>query len=203
MLTILIPTISERRAMCDTLVRLLQRDIERGGYSGLVEIIICEDNKEASIGFKRNYLARQCKTEYCVMVDDDDMLSEHYFDKVLPLLTKGPDCVTYLEGIYSDGKHVQTAIHSNKLSRWENGVKLDKFVYDYGRTPFCKDIIKTSIVKEIGFKDMRFGEDADFAGRLKISGLIKKEAHINEIMYIYHMPGAMTTAQHNKRYGVS
>lgn len=188
--------------MCDTLVRILQLDIERAGYSEVVEMIICEDGKEASIGFKRNYLVRQCKTKYCVMLDDDDLLSEDYMKKVMPLLEHDIDCVTYLEGIYKDGKHIQTAIHSNKLVGWHNGVSVEGINYDYGRTPFCKDIIKTEIAKEIGFKDMRFGEDADFSSRLKASGLIKKEAHIPEIMYLYNMPDTMTKSEHNARYGV-
>lgn len=45
--------------------------------------------------------------------------------------------------------------------------------------------IKKSIALQIGFKDLKFAEDYDYALRLKNSGLIKSEYFINHDMYHY------------------
>jgi hypothetical protein len=45
--------------------------------------------------------------------------------------------------------------------------------------------IRKDVALKIGFKDMAFGEDYDYAKRLKESGLIKTEIYINEDLYHY------------------
>ena len=45
--------------------------------------------------------------------------------------------------------------------------------------------IKREIALKIGYKDMKFAEDFDYAKRLKVSGLIKTEYYINKDLYHY------------------
>lgn len=183
-LTVCIPTIVGRERQFNELVRSI---------SGRVPIVMCRDNKEMSIGAKRQLLLEEVKTEYVVFVDDDDALAPDYFETILPLLEQSPDCICYLEDI--NGK--QVAKHSNDFLCWGEG-----HGYDYVRTPFYKDVLQTSIALEIGFSDMRYGEDEDFSRRLKASGLIKNEIFIDRRMYFYRMPKSMTAQEHSNRYGI-
>ena len=155
-----------------------------------------KDNKEMSIGEKRHHLLAQCDADYMVMVDDDDMVREDYVQRVLSALESNPDCVGYLEAVNIGGMQ-GIACHSNRYARW--GANKDG--YDFVRTIFYKDVIRTDIAKHVGFRDMRYGEDYDFSIRLKDSGLLLREVFINEVMYFYQAP-VLNPKQHNERYGI-
>lgn len=183
-ISVLIPTITGREELFTTIVN---------SFPDYVNVVYCKDNKEMSIGAKRQLLLNNCDTPYFVMLDDDDRLADDYFSIIMPNLKYNPDCVCYLEHI-STGK---VAIHSNRFSDWGEGNG-----YDYYRTPFYKDVLRTDIAKQIGFSDLRFGEDYDFSMRLKQSGLIKNEIFVDKPMYFYNMPVGLTKAQSDKRYGI-
>lgn len=195
LLSLLIPTTIDRRPMFICLLERLKRLCN--GVEG-VEIMYCEDDKEMTIGAKRQHLIESANGEYAVQVDSDDDISNYFISEIMTALKENPDCVTYLEAIYTNGKHTQTACHSNKYQRWAN----NQDGYQFVRCPFYKDVIRTSIAKQIGFKDMRYGEDNDFSLRLKQSGLIKTEVHIPRVMYIYNAPAPLTSKQHRERYGI-
>lgn len=197
MLSFLIPTVDGREAEFERLCDEILRQMSENGCLDEMFILVAKDNKEATIGAKRQSLLDDCETDYFVMIDDDDMIAPYYIKEVIPFL-KDVDCITYQEAIYKNGKHTETADHSNKYRSW-GGIKNG---FAHVRTPFYKDIIKTSIAKKIGFSDMRYGEDNDFSFRLKQSGLIRKEHHIDKIMYIYNAPSALKPSEHNKRYGI-
>lgn len=190
LLSILIPTIVGREQQFEYLVERLNKQI---GLLGNIEIVSCKDNKEISIGAKRQQLIEAAQGKYSVQCDDDDWLADNFIERVYPFLHADPDAVTYLESVNG----TQVACHSSMWQSWAN----NKEGYQYVRTPFYKDVIRTDIVKQIGFKDMRYGEDADFAERLKKSGLIKSEVFLNEIMYYYHMK-PLTKQEHAERYGI-
>jgi hypothetical protein len=93
------------------------------------------------------------------------------------------------------------AKHHIKFEDWYANPAGDR--YQFSRTPFYKDVIRTSIAKQVGFDtSMRYGEDHDFSRRLKQSGLILKHVHINEDMYYYYAPKMMSISENNKRYGI-
>ena len=188
-LTIAIPTIVTRKDKFDKLFDRLVKQIVYFGYGKDVEIISECDNKEISIGKKRDNLIMKAKGEYIVMIDDDDMIAHNYLLVVINKLLNRPDCVGYLEKIK----------HNNKTSciSLNNPGWIDNYAgYDYARTPFFKVPIKTEICREVGCRDMRFAEDHDFANRVK--PFLKTEEFINDYMYIYqysHEP-------HNQKYGI-
>lgn len=191
-LTILIPSITEREQQLDALISRLEGQIEDRPV--LVRYLV--DNKEMSIGMKRQYLLNHCNTEWFVMVDDDDNIADDYVEKVLDALSENPDCVGYLESVNIGGK-ATIAAHSNRFSGWGD----NKNGYDHVRTIYYKDVIRTSIAKKVGFKDLRYGEDHDFSIRLRDSGLLLKEVFINEIMYFYSAP-LLSDKEFKKRYGI-
>ena len=189
-LSIQIPTIVSRKEQFDKLYDFILKQAE----GKPVEVIYESDNKEMSIGAKRQKLLMRSNADYFVQIDDDDTVAPDYVDKVLEALKSKPDCVGYLEDIVWDGKQL-TASHSIRFPQWAD--KQDGF--DFVRTPFYKDVIRTGIAQMVGIRDMRFGEDHDFAKRIKPH--LKTEVFIDEKMYFYNF-NTLTEAQFKARYGM-
>lgn len=196
LLTIALPTIEERRYEFELLHIFLQEMVRDCGYQKEVEIINLSDNKEISIGEKRDRLYKMAKGEYTVMIDDDDRVPEYYLEKLIPRLD-GVDCVGYIEHCLISGIQKLSSI-SLKHDRWENCKPVRNGIW-YHRTPFFKVPIKTDICRKVGVKDMRYAEDADFAKR--VYPHLKTENFIDDIMYYYHSE-KMTTEEINKRFGI-
>lgn len=195
-LTIAIPTVSGREAQLEHL--LTDCLFEQLRYTPEAIVLIEKDNKEMTIGAKRQLLLDNVTTPYFVMVDDDDTLAPDYVKEVLAAIEREqPDCIGYLESIIQQGQKEKLAIHSDRYREWGNGHD----GYGYVRTIFYKDVIKTDIARQVGFDvTMRYGEDHDFARRLKASGLLIKEVFLPRIMYYYNAPNG--SESHKERYGI-
>ena len=191
-LSILIATIEERAEMFNALVSEIEKQVTKD-----VEILSLCDNKEMSIGTKRDKLYNMANGEYSVMIDDDDSISKDYVKLVIPALKTKPDCVGYKEWVNFNGVN-RGSIFSLKFKEWENCKPVRHGIW-YHRTPFCKTPIKTEICRKVGVKDMRFAEDHDFAKR--VYPYLKTEVFIDEFLYFYQtMP--MDAATIAKRYGI-
>ncbi len=177
-LAILIPTIESRKEQFNALRDRINKLIESNFDTSVQLISIC-DNKEISIGAKRQQLLEASDARYVVFIDDDDRVHDDYLTDILSAIHHKPDFIGF--EIECSGTPGKTANVSNKYSDWAN--KLDGF--DYVRTPYHKTPIRRDIALQIGFKDMRFGEDYDFSKRLKQSGLIQNEYHIDKVLYYY------------------
>lgn len=190
LLTIAIPTIESRKVQFEALVDGIQRQIDLNGAQELVEIISECDNKEISIGKKRDNLIRKAKGKYLVMIDDDDTISRYYIQDVLEGCMSDADCIGYYEQIHHARKMSVITLRADKwTSEPGNGGDLQ-------RTPFFKVPIKTEICQQVGCADMRFAEDEDFANRIK--PLLKTEYFIEKIMYHYRYK----YENHNDKYGI-
>ena len=193
-LSILIPTVVGRETEFERLTKYLRKQ-----YTGDdVEILSLKDNKEISIGEKRNRLYNMAKGKFSVMIDDDDMVSEDYIPTILSVLNDTIDCVGYFENCLINGKQQRSVISLNCKGWMTNDPPINGT--HYNRTPFFKVPIKTSICKMVGVRDMRFGEDHDFA--MRIHKYLNKEHFIYREMYFYRAD-SLTVEQHNKRYGIS
>jgi hypothetical protein len=196
-LSILIPTVIERAEQFHRLRVFIQRQIIDFELEDQVEIIYLQDNKEISIGKKRDELYKMANGAYSWMIDDDDWV--HY--NALPIIIDTlkintgieADCVCFKELCIFDGKRVESSNFSLQYGGWADNV--DGF--NHVRTPFFKTPIKTNLCKHVGVADMRFGEDHDFAIRIK--PYLKHEAYIHEFIYIYRH----NSSSHNERYGIT
>ncbi len=173
-LSILIPTTESRREMFGNLMLHLNNII-----TDEIEIISICDNKEMSIGAKRQKQLEMAKGEYVTSIDSDDWVPSYYIDRILGAIKTKPDCIGFL--INCKGTPGVTASASNKWNAWGDNVG----GFDYVRTIYHKNPIKRSIALQIGYKDLRFAEDHDYSLRLKQSGLLQSEEFINEVMYEY------------------
>lgn len=159
-----------------------------------VEILFKRDNKEISVGAKRQLLAKRANGLMGSYIDDDDWVPKTYTASILNAITKHPDLDSIGFLIDCSGTRGKTACASNRYDQWRD--KWDGF--DYVRTPYHKTPIRLEHILAIGFNDMRFAEDSDFSRRLKEKGLIKKEVFINAVMYHYRYK----FENHNTKYGI-
>jgi hypothetical protein len=176
-LSILICTIPERMDKFNALISELDRQINECG--GSVQII--SDNrkrKEVSVGKKRDDLLNLSIGEYCVFIDDDDGVPPYYVSEILKAIELKTDCIGFDIECDIEGKKENACarMHYN----WED----NKDGFRYVRSIYHKTPVKTSIAKQVGFKDMRFGEDFDYSTRLK--PYLSSEYYIKKIMYFYN-----------------
>lgn len=189
-LSILIATVIGRERSLEKLMNTLTPQL-----SCDVEVLQLKDNKEISVGSKRQQLLQMASGNYVAFIDDDDNVSPHYVERILSALESKPDCVGFKVLCSTNGLHHRTACASLKYKEWRNNFD----GYDYVRSPYHKTPIKHEYALSIGFKDMRFGEDHDFSKRLAASGLLKTEVFIDEYLYYYQYS---TKEKHNLKYGI-
>lgn len=196
LLSILIPTTIDRREQFIKLKSELKRQIVEGGFVDSVEIKSCEDNKEISVGQKRNMLYAAANGKYSVQWDSDDWIHPDGIKIILQAAKEGKDCITYKEHCTMDGE-AKFSNFSLQYTDWNgegNNILSDGFHFQ--RTPFFKTPILTSICQQVGVADMRYGEDHDFARKIK--SLLKTETHIDEFIYLYQH----ASTEFNERYGI-
>lgn len=178
-LSILICSLEKRRRSLSELLKTLNPQINK-----YVEVLVETDNGQASIGAKRNHLLRQAKGEYVAFVDDDDMVSLDYVEKIFAAIKTSPDCCSLMGEIshfMGPPKHrervKQIFLHSIEYDHWyeENGI--------YYRSPNHLNAIKRELALQIGFVPKNFGEDHDFS--LRIQPLLKTEEKIEGTIYFY------------------
>lgn len=177
-LSILIPSTYDRKEMTERLETYLHNQIADPAE---VEILVWYDNREMPIGSKRQAMLEAAKGFYVVHVDSDDWVSPDYVKSILRAAETLPDCITFEIKCQGVGAGTKLANVSNTYHDWHEG----RGRYKYLRTPYHKTPIKRIIAIQIGFPHVRYAEDYDFSKRLKQSGFIKTEVHINRPLYTY------------------
>ncbi len=170
------------------------------GMNGLIlpelqiEIIEFKDDKQISIGEKRELLYKKAKGLYSWQIDDDDSISDDAITIILRAVKSHPTipCITFRENCMMNGEYYSSN-HSIKYDKWQ-----DIFDgYDFTRTPFYKDVIRTDIAKSIPFPHVRYNEDEQWS--MAIKHLLTDEIHIDKELYFYiYEP----KESHNERYGI-
>lgn len=182
-LNILIPTIEDRKELFDELVSNLERQIKDCNAEEEIRILSLCDNRILSIGAKRNELLERAKSDYVCFIDDDDMVSYKYIKKLLEGIDKGVDCCS-LVGVYTiDGQNPELFEHSIKYKEWRTTPPT--YGIRYERNPNHLNCIKTSIAKQFKFPETWHGEDHEWSKQLQLSGLLKTEHYISDVLYEY------------------
>lgn len=188
-LSILIATVVERVE----LFQLLKAHVEKQILdTDKVELISWSDNKQISIGKKRQLLLESATGDYVVFIDDDDWVSDSYVKEILHALQSKPDCVGFDIMCTTDGNNRQLARASKKYL-WKDNVDGFRYVrHTYHKTP-----VKKEIALKAGFEDVRYGED--FTYSMKLRPFLKTEVLIEKTMYYYRYTTGQT---HQERYGI-
>lgn len=180
-ISILIPTMKSRERLFRQVLAEVQRQI-RETPEIRVEVLWESDNGELTLGQKRNVLMDRCTGMYHCFIDDDDVIARDFIKTFVPMIRSGIDydCASFVGAHYIGGKFNKLFHHSLEYSTWSETP--DRFI----RTISPMNIIKTSIVKQVRYKDIRNTEDSDFSFRLRDSGLLKTEFKIDPNRPIYH-----------------
>lgn len=178
LLTIMIPTTIDRREQFVKLANELQK--QRQGVSELVEIIWIEDDKEISVGLKRQLLLEDAKGEFVVGFDSDDFPAPTYVNDIVKALLQNPtvDHVGFIEDCDIDGQKSKS-IFSIKHKSWDE----QEAGYDQVRCANPKSVIRKTKALRVGYKDMRWGEDRIFSEA--VTPLLNSEIFIEKPLYYY------------------
>jgi len=170
-LSILICTITGREDLLNRLLKMLERQTSKQ-----VEILVEKDDKEMTIGTKRNRLLEQAKGEYVCYIDDDDMVSGDYIPRILKALETNPDCCG-IEGKINRRKNANLFIHSTQYKTWfeKDGI--------YYRCPNHLNPVRRELALQVKFPNKNHGEDIDYS--YGILPLLKNEVYIKEPIYFY------------------
>jgi hypothetical protein len=174
--SILIATIPGRE---DRLNRLL--GVINSHKAGLrIQVCISYDNREKTIGKKRQELLQEASGKYFSFIDDDDLVTQAYFEDALATIS-GEFHVCRLRGQMNE----YTFTHSI-----ENTLDMPMCIGDvFIRPPNHLNVMMTDIGHLISFKNVIHGEDLDWAIRLAQTGWLKKEYQSDpaRIHYIYNL----------------
>lgn len=190
LLTIMLPTTIDRRDVFKLLLDSIQKQISENNYQDEIEVIIDEDNKEKSIGKKRQDLLERANGLYVVGVDSDDSIAETYIKDIMQAILEGSDHIGFLEKCNIDGQE-SLSIFSIRHKVWDE----NKDGYDHIRCANPKSVIKREKALLVGFEDSRFGEDRVFSE--KVTQLLQTETFINKELYFYNY----ISTPHIERYG--
>lgn len=165
------------------LERLLYR--LAGQWHQDVEILIESDAGLITTGQKRNKLLQRSAGEYVCFVDDDDLVSHQYVEKIKDAIAvSNPDCIGFEGMLIREQNPMRIGarnkfIHSLKYTKWfeEKGV--------YYRYPNHLNPVKRELALRVNFPHIKHGEDKDYSDR--IYPLLKTEVMIeNHVMYEYY-----------------
>lgn len=173
-LSVLICSIPKRKMQLKLLMKELLSQI--GNFE--VEVI-GNDEMNITTGAKRNKLISVASGKYVTFIDDDDTISKVYLVHIMEALKSEPDVVGFKGWITTNGRNrTEWRISKDFPYEQKGNVYLR---YNNHLSP-----IKKEIAKQIGYPDLTYGEDYDYATRLKESGLIQTEVFIDKHLYNYN-----------------
>ena len=211
LLSILIPTVVGREDECHELELTIDKqaynrkvdvfdkwgDVIRREWDLLtfVETIIYKDDKKISIGEKRERLYSLANGTYSFMIDDDDSIAPNAIELILNAIKNNPEipCITFREKCMMNGIY-KSSNHSIRYSQWMD----NQDGFDYVRSPFYKDVIRTDIARSVPFPHIRYNEDEQWSKALY--PLLTDEIHIDEELYYYNYE---PKDSHEERYGLN
>ena len=151
-----------------------------------VEVIV-EFNIDPNIrGVSRNKLLDRAAGKYCVFVDDDDVVSDDYIEKVLTAIKSGPDICSITGAVTSlmDNKRRYFVLSQKyeELFSLPSDRHEDDTYYRYS-SHLCP--IRTEIARKVRFPESMYHEDNGYSDRLKKYEGELKEVAIETVIYYY------------------
>jgi hypothetical protein len=188
-LAILIPTFIGREWYLERLMSGLQPQIDK--YVNDVLLFIEKDNREYSIGYKRNTLIQRaisCGATHRAFIDCDDTVTDNYLDLNMPGVYGDYDCNS-LVGVYSINGFIHPTkrcfYHSIKYNERSIATGVWDDATGYYRPPNHLNCTKISLIESIKYNDSNFGEDMTHAMEVAKLGVLKNEYEITEPFYNY------------------
>lgn len=174
LLSILIPSIRNRVPMLLPLWDKLQSQA-----TDEVEILALMDNKQRSIGMKRDALVQAAQGQFVAFVDDDDDVADTYCQDILVAIKQNPfvDVIAFPTICVVEDHEPVTIRHGLEFENTEWNAP------NPTRKPWCCHPWRADWAKIARFPDINYGEDAEWVG--KIIRVAKEQAKIDNPLYRY------------------
>jgi hypothetical protein len=145
-----------------------------------VEFCLAFDNRETSVGLKRQDLVQKAKGKYCSFIDDDDEITDEYVHD-LHMTMKGSYHVMRLRGRIAPYTFTHSIANTLKSPMAMGEVFL--------RPPNHLNPMMTDVAKFVHYKDALRGEDLEWLIRMASTGFLTYEYQTDpsRIHYIYNM----------------
>ena len=178
--SVLIPTIVGREASLQSLLNSIRDKVSRIAPDLRVEYKLELDNREMSVGLKREKLLQSAKGKYMSFIDDDDDITDAYVEDLVAMI-RGEYQVMRLRGRINP----YTFTHSTENQLTDFMARGEVFL----RPPNHLNPMMTDVAKLIHFGDATRGEDLDWTIRLARAGYLTREyrSDSNRIHYIYNL----------------
>jgi hypothetical protein len=178
--SIMIPTLIERTETFNRLMASIEEKRKRICPELKIEFCIACDNREQSIGKKRQSLLQGSNGKYVSFIDDDDDVTDAYFEDALACI-KGGFQVCRLRGQMAQ----YTFTHSIENTLTSPMARGQVFL----RPPNHLNIMFGDIAKLVSFGDAIRGEDLDWTITLAKFNFFDNEYRSDEsrIHYIYQL----------------
>lgn len=181
-LTVMIPTLVERRAKCEELKAAIREKFTRLCPGLRLEITEALDNRQQSVGLKRKFLLENAKGKYSVFIDDDDDVTDAYFEDFFACFQAGHD-VMRIRGQIGNYTFTHSIEFPLSGKMYVGGV--------FVRPPNHLNPMLSDIAKLIAFENATRGEDLKWAITLAKTGILQSETRTDpsRIHYIYNLQG--------------
>jgi hypothetical protein len=181
--SILIPTIPGRDAGLARLVGSIREKVARICPALRYQLCISFDNKESSIGMKRQGLLEESKGKYLSFIDDDDDITDAYIEDLWEMIQGGYHTMR-IRGQMSQ----YTFVHTTEMTLSSPMATMDEPPV-FQRPPNHLNPMVADAAKLIPFKNAVYGEDLDWTLNLYRSKCIQTEyrSDASRIHYIYDL----------------
>ena len=181
--SVLIPTIPGREAGLARLTQSIREKVARICPHLRYEFCVEFDNKEMSIGMKRQKLLDSAKGKYLSFIDDDDDITDAYIEDLSECI-KGVYHTMRLRGQMSQYPFV----HSTEITMASPMATMEDPPL-FQRPPNHLNPMLSDVAKFVKFKDAVHGEDLDWTLSLYKSGFLQREyrSEPSRTHYIYNL----------------
>jgi hypothetical protein len=197
-ISFLIPTIAGREKSLVRLTDSIHEKMARLAPHLRYTINLSFDNREISVGIKRQKLIQESKAKYSAFIDDDDEITDAYIEDMYKMIQESYP-VMRLRG------RIDPYTFTHSLENTLKGAMARGEVFL--RPPNHLNPMMTDVAKLVHYRDALRGEDLDWTIRMARTGFLTSEYRSDDsrIHYIYNMgdrkvdPGSITF-QENTSY---
>lgn len=189
LLSVLIPATPKRyHSHLFPLWQKLQRQVDALERDGAVELLVFLDNRQRTIGEKRDALVQISRGKFVAFVDDDDDVADNYIETLVKAIDAHGDdisVVTFDQLAIINGA---SAICSFSLRHRNEAFSQPRF----NRSAWHVCAWKGELARKYRFPASNYGEDWAWARHLVIEAT--KELHINSVLHTYRYSDAVSEA---------
>lgn len=196
LISILIPTLIERREVFNLLIDNIHKQIKQNNYEKKIEVLSICDDRNLKLSVKRNMLQKMSSGRYFMHLDDDDSLESDFCISVikhiedLPIFQKNePDIIGFNQLAKVQGKrfivkpNIRNELFLSPVPRNKSNQtgyqEFERFPWQYNLWhEKYKKIYRTE-------SDTNAREDQNWLKKIKLE-YPKQMSYINKVLHIYN-----------------